>query len=359
MCPDSVGLADAARARLRRLRRGLPDHLQSLPVLVLFPHSRCNCRCVMCDIWRANRDLRELSVSDLEPHLDGLRRLGVRWVVLSGGEPLMHSNLWRLCELLSELGVRISLLSTGLLLARHAADVARWCDEVIVSLDGPREIHDQIRRMPGAYERLADGVSAVRAADPELPISARCVLQKRNFRALPDIIRTARAIGLDRISFLAADTTSNAFNRPDGWSGDRAGEVALDGDEVIEFERLLAETMRSLASEFRDGFVSETPERLRALVRYYAAMNGDGPFPTNICNAPWVSAVVEADGSVRPCFFHRTLGNVHRTPLDQILNSEAAVGFRRSLDVASDPTCRRCVCTLSIDPKRLALPGRW
>ena len=37
---------DAARSGLRRLGRGLPDRLQSLPVLVLFPHSRCNRRCV-------------------------------------------------------------------------------------------------------------------------------------------------------------------------------------------------------------------------------------------------------------------------------------------------------------------------
>jgi hypothetical protein len=29
-----------------------------------------------------------------------------------------------------------------------------------------------------------------------------------------------------------------------------------------------------------------------------------------------------------------------------VLNSEAAVSFRRNLDVAADPTCRRCVCSL-------------
>jgi hypothetical protein len=35
---------------IRRHRRVLPDRLQALPVLVLFPHSRCNCRCV-CTLW--------------------------------------------------------------------------------------------------------------------------------------------------------------------------------------------------------------------------------------------------------------------------------------------------------------------
>ena len=49
----------------------------------------------------------------------------------------MHSNLWTLCAMLKELGISITLLSTGLLLKRHADEVIRWCDEVTVSIDGP------------------------------------------------------------------------------------------------------------------------------------------------------------------------------------------------------------------------------
>ena len=60
--------------------------IHTLPVVVLMPHSRCNCRCVMCDIWQANRNGHELSRDDLAAHLDDFRKLNVRWVVLSGGE---------------------------------------------------------------------------------------------------------------------------------------------------------------------------------------------------------------------------------------------------------------------------------
>ena len=71
-----------------------------LPVLILNPHSRCNCRCVMCDIWKAT-EAREISAEDLERHVESIEQLGVEWVVLSGGEPLMHSDLFRLCAILS------------------------------------------------------------------------------------------------------------------------------------------------------------------------------------------------------------------------------------------------------------------
>ncbi|MDQ7029839.1 MAG: hypothetical protein Q9O62_08710, partial [Ardenticatenia bacterium] len=97
---------------LKRQLSLMTHRIYALPVVVLMPHSRCNCRCVMCDIWRANRALQELSREELEPHVEPMRRLGVRWVVLSGGEALMHRNLWALCALLrDELDARITLLS--------------------------------------------------------------------------------------------------------------------------------------------------------------------------------------------------------------------------------------------------------
>jgi MoaA/NifB/PqqE/SkfB family radical SAM enzyme len=325
--------------------------IRSLPIVVLMPHSRCNCRCVMCDIWKANRDRRELGRGDLAPHLEALRRLRTRWVVLSGGEALMHSNLWTLCELLKDdLGAKVTLLSTGLLLRRHAAQVTRWTDETIVSLDGPREVHDAVRGVPRAYDKLADGVAALREVAPRYRVSGRSVVQRRNYRDLAGTLDAAREIGLDRISFLAADVSTEAFGRAVPWDGERAAGVAPDLDEARELaegiERLVAER----AADFAAGFVAESPEKMRRIARYYLALNGGGDFPPPRCNAPWVSAVIEADGAVRPCFFHPVLGNVRERGLAEILNSPAAVAFRRGLDVARDPVCRKCVCSLRLPP---------
>jgi radical SAM protein with 4Fe4S-binding SPASM domain len=64
------------------------------------------------------------------------------------------------------------------------------------------------------------------------------------------------------------------------------------------------------------------------------------------CNAPWVSAVVESDGAIRPCFFHKAIGNIHEGSLLDVLNGDEALRFRRELDVSTNPTCRNCVCSL-------------
>jgi Fe-coproporphyrin III synthase len=325
------------------------DPIARLPILILFPHSRCNCRCLMCDIWRETRR-DELTAADVERWLAGWEALGVKRVVLSGGEALLHSHLWEVCGLLRKAGIGITLLTTGLLLARDAAALARVCDDVVVSLDGPREVHDRIRNVPRAFDRLAEGVAAVRAAAPGIAVSGRCTVQITNFHALRATVAAAHTLCLDRISFLAADVSSEAFNRPGGWDGERAAEVALRREDLPVLAAELDALSREHAADFASGFIAESPEKLeRRLLRHFAALLGDGDFAPIECNAPWVSAVVEADGTVRPCFFQPPLGNLRQTDsLAAILNSPAAIAWRQGLDTASDPTCRRCVCSLAL-----------
>jgi MoaA/NifB/PqqE/SkfB family radical SAM enzyme len=325
--------------------------IHALPVVVLMPHSRCNCRCVMCDIWKANAAKQELSEADLAAHVESFRRLGVRRVVLSGGEALMHSNLWALCRTFRDLSIRVMLLSTGLLLERDAAEVTRWCDEVIVSLDGSRDVHDRIRQVPDGFDRLAAGVRALRRCAPRYRVTGRCVVQRLNHRDLPNVVAAAHDLGLDQISFLAADVSSTAFNRPTPWDEGRAAEVALDAAEADDLAEVVEETISRHAADFAGGFIAETPDQLRALPRYFRGLAGDGELHAPRCNAPWVSTVIEADGTVRACFFHRALGNLREAPLDRILNSKAAIDFRRRLDVHTDPICRRCVCALHLGPR--------
>ncbi len=334
----------------------LPDRVTRLPILILYPHSRCNCRCLMCDIWRVTtRD--EIDPAAVAAEVERWRALGVRRVVLSGGEPLMHRDLWALVRPLAEAGIGITLLSTGLLLARHAAGIARYVDDVVVSLDGPREVHDAIRQVPRAFDRLAEGVAAVRAAaeggpiraTPPLALSARCTVQRANCDRLRATVRAARALGLDRVSFLAVDVSSEAFNRPGGWPVGRRQRVAPGLEDLPRLRAELDRLFEEHAADFASGFVAESPAKLeRRLYDYFAALAGQGEFPPVTCNAPWVSAVVEANGTVRPCFFHRAVGHWEGGDLAAVLNGPEAVAFRAGLDVAADPVCRRCVCSLNL-----------
>jgi hypothetical protein len=178
-------------------------------------------------------------------------------------------------------------------------------------------------------------------------------------------------MGLAQISFLTADVTSDAFNRklpqadqstsepskgsePPAMSSARRSRAALDAtdarlildaDEVEAFAAVVESTIATHARAFAAGEVAPGPDGLRRLVAYYRAQLGLGPFPPVDCNAPWMSVMIEASGAVRPCFFHPAVGNLRERPLEDLL-ADALPAFRRSLTVATDPTCQRCVCTL-------------
>jgi Fe-coproporphyrin III synthase len=320
--------------------------LRTVPILVVHAHSSCNCRCVMCDIWKT-REAKIFGVRDLLPQLDSIRRLGVRWIVFSGGEPLMNAELPRLCAILQGEGIRLTLLSTGLLLKKHAETVATSFDDVIVSLDGPPAIHDAIRRVEGAFDLLQSGIRAVKQVRRDMRITARSTVQKLNHCHLLETARAAKLLELNGISFLAVDLTSPAFNRALVWPASRQAEIGISLAELSELETCMESLISCAEDEFGRGFIAESPEKLRRIVRHFRTHLGLERAQSPECNAPWVSAVIEADGAVRPCFFHPSIGNLNGSTLEAVINGTKGREFREKLDIPNDSICRNCVCSLN------------
>ena len=300
----------------------------------------------MCDIWKRETN-EQIRAQDLERHRSSLKTLGVRQVVLTGGEPLLHNDLSALCNFFRDRQIHLTLLTTGLLLHKRAEEVATLFDDVIVSLDGPPEIHDAIRRVSGAYNLIHKGIVAVRHHNPSLPIICRTTVQKANHRHLRLTVDAAKALGLDSISFLASDLTSEAFNRPLLWPGEKQSEIGLNLEEVRALEEEIEQLILQYEGSINQKYIVESAAKLRKIARRFREHLGQLTPQAPSCNAPWVSAVVEVDGSVRPCFFHRTIGSITSSTLEEVINGEKAQEFRQSLDMENDATCRRCVCSLN------------
>jgi Fe-coproporphyrin III synthase len=320
--------------------------LTALPILILNVHTRCNCRCIMCDIWKRDSS-EQVRAADLERHRASFKNLGVRQVVLTGGEPLLHNDLTALCGFFRDQNIHLTLLTTGLLLQKRAEEVASCFDDVILSLDGPQEIHDAVRRVNGAYNIIHRGVAAVRNINPAISINCRTTIQKANHRHLRATVDAARSLGLDSISFLAADLTSAAFNRPLVWPGERQSEIGLSLEEAGKLEEEIELLILEYVAGINHRYIVESAVKLRAIARRFREHLGQLSPQAPVCNAPWVSAVVEVDGSVRPCFFHHTIGNITSSTLQEVINGDAARKFRQTLDIETNATCQRCVCSLN------------
>jgi MoaA/NifB/PqqE/SkfB family radical SAM enzyme len=304
----------------------------------------------MCDIWKGNHNLKQLEEADILGVLTTLRKLQTRQVVMSGGEALLNPHFFWFCEILKRENIKITLLSTGLTIKKNAAQLVKWVDDIIISLDGDEKLHDTIRNIPGAFNKLKEGIAALRAIKPNFQITGRSVIQRLNFRHWAAIIQTAKEIGLNSISFLPADVSSEAFNRETLWTADKQQEILITVTELADLKKVIEDIIALYSDDFENHFIAESIQKIQKIYYYYSACHGLNEFPHKKCNAPWVSTVVEADGAVRPCFFHKAYGNIKTGTLDSIINSKSAIEFRKSLDMDKNETCLKCVCYLNLKP---------
>jgi len=326
--------------------RGSP--LQRLPLVTFYLTERCNSRCVTCDYWRHGRI--DMTLERLTRLLPSLCRLQTRVALLSGGEPLLNPEWPQMAQQLRDNGQQVWLLTAGLALAKHARRVAQLFDAVTVSLDGTNSATYAAIRGLDAFDKVCEGIRL--AADEGACVGVRVTLQRANYRELPLFVEVAREAGARQVSFLAVDVANpHAFGRND----DSRPDVALRADDLTELERLIAALERSNADDFRSGFIAESPQKLRRLLQYFAAVNGAGAYPPVRCNAPEFSAVVGVNGHVQPCFFiPGPLDSPAHPDLDDSLNSDVMTALRADIREQRRPECARCVCSMWRSPATFA-----
>ena len=93
----------------------------ALPILIFFPTGRCNSRCVSCDWWKAD-GASDLTFDEIRRLTEELPALRTRLVTFSGGEPTLRRDVYEIAALFRARGVRLHLLTSGLLEARRLPD---------------------------------------------------------------------------------------------------------------------------------------------------------------------------------------------------------------------------------------------
>src|SRR5713226_4431535 len=110
---------------LRIVQNLLSDRMAALPLAIVYITDRCNSKCITCDYWRFGQT--NMTLPAAQKLSTGLQALGTRMVLISGGEPLLHPHWAELVALLRANERDVVLLTSGILLAKHAARVAELC----------------------------------------------------------------------------------------------------------------------------------------------------------------------------------------------------------------------------------------
>lgn len=344
-------LQNRLRSGLLPLERALGDGRSRPPGFVtLKPTLRCNLRCEFCrfvsngDVF-GKRDWLELD--DWKRVIDEIAPYGP-YLCLTGGEPTMYPHLPELLAHINRHRLRSVLTTNGTMLeARAEALVEAPPTVVILSLDGPRPVHDAVRKVPGTFERALRGTRKLlalrkRADAPRLVINT--AITGHTYESALEMVEVAREFGAFALNFQhfwfmtrpMVDTHNARWGDCFPLDFDRIGGTATEG---VDTDRLF-ETIQRLKREDFGLPILFYPELNREELRLYY---GEPERFTH--HAPpscaWISTDILPNGDVSPCF-ELVAGNVLRQPFSEIWNSEPFRAHRRRLTEGPYPICARC-----------------
>ncbi len=160
------------------------------PVVIWNLIRRCNLTCKHCYATSADTDFPgELDTDQIYQVMEDLKSFGVSVLILSGGEPLMHPDIFEISRHAKEMDFYVGLSTNGTLITEdNIEDIAQiGYDYVGISLDGMRETHDRFRRRQGAFDESMRGIGLCRGVG--LKIGLRFTLTRDNAAELPDLLQ--------------------------------------------------------------------------------------------------------------------------------------------------------------------------
>ena len=321
--------------------------------------SACNLRCKMCRFVESGDVLTDprltLPLETWRSIVDDVARFRP-YVTMTGGEPLIYPQIGELIRRIHEHDMRCTVTTNGTLLAKRAPDfIDHPPDIVVVSLDGPPEVHNEVRGQPRVFERATEGIQALTSlkqtreqAAPLLVIN--CAVTAYSYRHVERMIDIAKELGVDAINFQhqwsltrrMVDEHNAKFGGFHEVSFEDLGGADPPPVDLEEMAAIVGRIRRRAEKFPEEGLIiTFHPELDDDEVRaWYADPHAWVQRRPAAC--AWINTEVLPNGDVEPCFGY-VCGNVKEKKLSRIWNSYPYREYRRRLAAAEDfPICVRC-----------------
>lgn len=142
---------------------------------------KCNLACKFCG--RRNINTPEMSTEQIKNCLREFKEIGTMFWSFNGGEPLLRQDIGELIDYSKKLDLKCSITTNGILIPLKINQIKNL-DLVTISIDGPEQIHDQIRGK-GNFSKTIKSLEILRKNNIKIYISS--VLNKTNLDYLDDI----------------------------------------------------------------------------------------------------------------------------------------------------------------------------
>jgi len=309
----------------------------------LFPVTyRCNARCVMCNIWQGSHT-GELATEEWDKVLADPFFRSVQSVSLTGGEPTLREDLPQLARLLTQrlpALKRVTLTTNALSTPRvvsHCEQIAGLCRSrgiglfVGISVDGIGPVHDEMRGIPGAFNRVRATIAELRKLDAHrLRLGINCTLTRRNLQDAENVRRWCHDQGLPA-DFIVASFAERYY-----------GNVQSESDLSFTNEQCpqLATFLNRLSAHrsFGNPAAYFYADAARMLLR--------GSARTTPCVFQKDGFILDARGDMQYCMFSHVLGNVREQPAGAIYFAPQSLAHRREVIAHA---CRNCTITCFLE----------
>lgn len=244
---------------------------------------------------------------------------------LIGGEPLLHPAFNDLVGYIRGKGFPVAITTNGYQLERHVDHLLSVkTNHITVSIDGPEELHDEIRGVKGSYAHARKGISMINASSGYKPtIAINCTISPANHDRILETVRTLDAWGASSIT-----VQHLVYDRNDTTLADDISPRIV----ARELTRLQTEPPGTPFNIF-------PPIEPMDIHAYYRDL--EYPFGRH-CIIPWFVARIYPGSEVAPCL-DLYMGSLSSTPLSDIWNNSRWRRLRSMRRAGTLlPGCVRC-----------------
>lgn len=359
--------------KLEELYNFLPYHFgkgrafNPLSVTLLVSY-RCNLRCKMCFYYNEvekdktcklieDRIQDELTLPQIKDLIDQCAKMKVKVFTIHGGEPLLYPNIFKVSKYAKDKGMLVNFVSNGALITKQMAAniIDAGINHITFSLDGPKAIHDEVRSVPGTFDKLIEGIKILKdmeAAGYVIPsLSISTYVSAINQKKLAQTLRIIQKAGIK--DWGVGLITHNSDKLTDdtktilGLSG-KDGHGNLEGlkDEIKNINIDILNNQREacrIVNSHNDYSLNIIFPSKDAIKNYYVPCWNEN----SSCSYPWSRTVISPYGEVFPCvnlsMVNCILGNIKENNLREIWNGKKYMLLRNKLkENKLFPLCSKC-----------------
>ncbi len=309
-------------------------------VLIWNLTNRCNLRCKHCYSFAGPNGSEELSIDEIERVAKELAEGGVRFAILSGGEPLLREDIYDIARILKKRHIKTYLSTNGLLIDEsNIKTIKELFDYVGISIDGTPQVHDRFRGRRYSFEdALASVILCLRE---NIKVGLRFTLTSQTADSLPFIFELARELGVPKlyISHLVhagrgkrlREVERKMYREVASFIVEKAIELVEKGESL----EIVTGNNEADAVILYELFKRRFPKKSDNLMQILRSWGG---------NQAGVRLVnIDHKGNVKPDpFFFHSVGNVKRESFHNIWKSNSLLDMLRERPRRIRGKCSSC-----------------